>query len=46
MKQYFENEGILVGVFDFPISKFEEGNCPRAWGFSNAGVQPNGGLRI
>ena len=23
----FENEGRLVDVFDFPISKFKKGNC-------------------
>ena len=40
--QYFENEGELVGVFDFPIIKFQEGNCPGA----NAGVHSSGGLKI
>ena len=44
--QYFENEGRLVGVFDFRILKFEEGGCPRERGFSNAGVHPSGGLKI
>ena len=44
--QYLENKGRLVGVFDFPILKFEEGNCPRVRGFSNAGVHPSGALKI
>ena len=44
--QYFENEGRLVGVLNFPILKFEQGNCQRARSFSNAGVHPNEGLRI
>ena len=44
--QYFENDGRLVRVFDFPISKFEEGNCPWERGFSNEGVHPSGGLKI
>ena len=30
----FWNEGRLVGVFDFSILEFEQGNCPSAWGFS------------
>ena len=33
-------------VFGFPIVIYEYGKCPPAWGFSNAGVHPNGRLRI
>ena len=35
--QYFENEGILVGVFGFPILKLEEGKLSTAWHFVTRG---------
>ena len=44
--QYIELEGRLVGVYDFPILEFNEGNCQREWGFSNAGLHPSGGFKL
>ena len=42
--QYFKNEGTLVGVFDFPTLKFEEGNCPRSEGLVTQG-KPKRGIK-
>ena len=41
LKTKADNWGIRLSSY-----KFESGNCPRAWDFSNVGAQPNGGLKV